>query len=172
VTSPNLADHFTQLQGALSTLQQTVNNVAAMQAAILTQLSQPKPTRRFSLRRKPKTTLGVVDPNAGASAQSVADDLAGTDGNGSMLPWRKVAMFYEANIFGRSKDYAFTEGANVSASLLDHGASLAKLQTRCKTLADGNQYDEWDAIMTVAKWVVANNLTINDDSPHTVNHKD
>lgn len=171
VTSPNLVDHFTQLQGALSTLQQTVNNVAAMQAAILTQLSQPKPTRRFGLRRKPKTTLGAVDPNAGASPQSVADALAGTDGGGNLLEYRKTAMLFDSNALGLSKDYAFPEGPNMSTSVFDIITTLGKLLTRTRRMSDGNDYDIHDAAFTNLKATLAANPHINDDEPNSVNHK-
>lgn len=113
----------------------------------------------------------MTDPNVNATPESNADKLDGTDANGNALPFRIAAMFYEANLFGLSTDYAFPEGPNATPSLLNHGTSLAKLLTRKKTLADGNQYDLWDAVMTIAKWVVAANPHINDDEPNSVNHK-
>jgi hypothetical protein len=59
----------------------------------------------------------------------------------------------------------------VSASALDHVASLAKLATRKKTLADGNSYDLFDMIYTIAKDVVQRNPHINDDELLSVNYK-
>ncbi|TDH46252.1 hypothetical protein E2F47_27270 [Mycobacterium eburneum] len=113
----------------------------------------------------------MTNPNADATAQSVSDKIDGIDGDGNQLPYRKAAMFYEANVFGLSKDYAFPEGANTSPSMEDQSTSLAKLLTRKHTLADGNQYDLWDAIMTLAKAAVLANPHINDDEPNSVNYK-
>ncbi len=105
-----------------------------------------------------------------ADAQSVQDKLDGVI-NGQALPYAKVAMFYEANLLGLAKDYAFPEAANMSPARIDQITSLAKLLTRKHTLPDGNQYDLWDAVFTIAKWVVAANPHINDDEPNSVNHK-
>jgi hypothetical protein len=91
------------------------------------------PTQR---RRK-----AVTDPNVNATAETVSDKLDGTNTDGQILGYRKAAMFYDANMFGLSKDYAFPEGPNTSPSLLDQETSLAKLLTRKQTLADGNNYD-------------------------------
>lgn len=113
----------------------------------------------------------MTDPNANASPQSVSDAIAGTDGNGNALPWAQVAMFFDGHMFGRSKDYAFPEGSNTSASRLDQITSMAKLTTRTQTLADKNDYDLWDCVFTIAKWVVKNDPTINDDEVLSVNHK-
>lgn len=105
-----------------------------------------------------------------ADAQSVANQLDGSDGS-EALPYALVARFYEANMFGLSTDYAYPEGSNTTSSRLDSITSVDKLLSRKLTLADGNQYDAWDALMTVAKWVVKNDPTINDDEPNSVNHK-
>lgn len=113
----------------------------------------------------------MSDPNVNASAQSVADKLDGLDGDGNQEPNRKVAMFYDAHMFGLSKDYAFAEGSNESASLLDHGASLAKLLTRTAKLADGNDYDAWDMLRTITKFVLSQAPHINDDEPLSANYK-
>jgi hypothetical protein len=113
----------------------------------------------------------MTSPNVNASPQSVSDKLDGIDGNGNQLPNRQVAMFYDAHLFGLGVDYAFPEGPNESASALDHVASLAKLLTRTKKLADGNDYNAWDAVMTIAKSIVAANPHINDDEPLSVNYK-
>lgn len=110
------------------------------------------------------------NPNVAASAVSNADKLDGTDGNGTPLPYRIAAMFYTAHMFGLSKDYAFPEGPNATASLLNHGTSLAKLLTRKQKLADGNEYDLWDCVFTIAKSVVAANPHINDDEVLSVNY--
>lgn len=113
----------------------------------------------------------MTSPNVNASPESVANQIDGIDGAGNQLPFRKVAMFYDAHMFGLGVDYAFTEGPNESASMADHAASLAKLLTRTKKFADGNDYNVWDAIMTTAKSVVAANPHINDDEPLSVNYK-
>lgn len=113
----------------------------------------------------------MTDPNAAASPQSVADSLSGTDGNGNQLPWRKVAMFYDANLFGLPTDYAFSEGPNVSSSVFDVVTSLGKLLTRKIRLADGNDYDAWDMLVTNTKDILARNPHINDNEPNSVNYK-
>jgi hypothetical protein len=113
----------------------------------------------------------MTSPNVNASPQSVSDKLDGIDPNGTELSFRKVAMFYEAHTFGLAADYAFAESPNETASELNHVATLAKLLTRKKTLADGNQYDAWDALMTLAKAAVLANPHINDDEPLSKNYK-
>lgn len=113
----------------------------------------------------------MSSPNVNASPESVANQIDGIDGNGNELSFRKVAMFFDAHMFGLAFDYAFPEGPNESASMADHAASLAKLFTRTKKLSDGNDYTVWDAIMTVAKATVLANPHINDDEPLSVNYK-
>lgn len=112
----------------------------------------------------------VADSNAGASPQSVANSMAGTDGNGNALPYALAAMLYDSNLFGLPKDYAFTEGPNVSASRLDQITTQAKLWTRKRKMADGNDYDAHDALFTCLKWVLSQNVHINDDEKNSVNH--
>lgn len=113
----------------------------------------------------------MTSPNVNASPQSVSDKLDGIDGNGNELPFRKVAMFYEAHPFGLAKDYAFAEAPNETASELNHVATLAKLLTRKKTLADGNQYDAWDMLVAITKYVLSQNPHIMDDEVLSVNYK-
>lgn len=113
----------------------------------------------------------MTDPNVNATPQSVADSIAGTDGNGIQLGYRVAAMLYDAHMFGLPKDYAFPEGPNTSSSLLDQGTTLAKLLTRKQKLADGNDYDLWDAVFTCAKWVLSQNIHINDNEVNSVNYK-
>ena len=113
----------------------------------------------------------MTSPNINASPESVANQIDGLDGNGNQLPFRKVAMFYDAHMFGLATDYAFPEGPNESASMTDHAASLAKLLTRKQKLADGNDYDLFDAVFTITKWVLSQNININDDELLSVNHK-
>jgi hypothetical protein len=113
----------------------------------------------------------MTDPNAAASPQSVADSIAGTDGSGTALPWAKAAMFYDAHMFGLPKDYAFPETSNTSASRLDQITSLAKLLTRKQKLVDGNDYDAWDCLFTLTKWVLSQNVQINDTEVNSVNYK-
>jgi hypothetical protein len=113
----------------------------------------------------------MTSPNVNATPQSVSDQIDGLDGAGNQLPWRKVAMFYEAHLFGLGKDYAFAEGSNESASALDHSASLAKLFTRKHTMPDGNSYDVFDMIATLTKALLMSSPHINDDEPLSVNYK-
>lgn len=111
------------------------------------------------------------DPNAGATPASNADKLDGTDGNGNALKYRLAAMLYVARMFGLGTDYAFPEGPNVTPSALNHLTTLAKLLTRKQKLADGNEYDIWDCIFTITKWVLTQNPHINDDELNSVGHK-
>lgn len=113
----------------------------------------------------------MTDPNVNATAQTVSDKIDGTNIDGAILGYRQAAMFYDANMFGLSKDYAFPEGSNASPSLLDQATSMAKLLTRKQTLADGNDYDLWDCVFTITKWILAQNPHINDDEINSVNHK-
>lgn len=108
--------------------------------------------------------------NANATATTAADKLDGLGDSGE-LDFRKAALFYTARMFGLSKDYAFPVGSNVTASLLNHGTSLAKLLTRKMKMPDGNEYDLWDAIMTIAKSVIIENPRINDGERNSVNYK-
>ena len=113
----------------------------------------------------------MTSPNVNASAQSVSDKLDGLDSTGNQEPFDIVAMLYTANLLGLSKDYAFPEAANTSSSALDHVNTLAKILTRTHKHADGNTYDAWDALQTVLKWVLTQNLHINDDEKNSVNYK-
>lgn len=113
----------------------------------------------------------MTDPNVNATPQSVSDLISGTDGNGAALSFAKVAMLYDANLLGLAKDYAFPEGSNMSPSRLDQITTLAKVLTRTHTHADGNTYDIWDAVQTILKWVLAQDLTINASEINSVNHK-
>ncbi len=113
----------------------------------------------------------MTDPNVNATAETVSDKLDGINIDGQALGYRRAAMFYNAYMFGLSKDYAFPEGSNTSPSLLDQGASLAKLLTRKQTLADGNDYDLWDCVFTITKWVLSADPHINDDEINSVNYK-
>lgn len=112
-----------------------------------------------------------MDPNINATPESNADKLDGVDGSGNPLNFRQAAMFFDARMFGLPKDYAFPEGANTTSSLLNHGTSLAKLLTRKQKLADGNDYDLWDCIFTITKYVLSQNIHINDNEINSVNHK-
>jgi hypothetical protein len=109
------------------------------------------------------------DPNADASPESIADAIAGIDGNANALANRLVALLYDANLLGLSEDYAFPEGSNTTPSLLDHVTTLAKLLTRTHKHADGNTYDIWDAVQTILKWVLLQSETINNDEKNSVN---
>jgi hypothetical protein len=105
-----------------------------------------------------------------ADAQSVTNKLDGSSGTDA-LPWALVARLYEAHMFGLSSDYAFPEGSNTTSSRLDSITTLDKLLSRKMTLSDGNQYDLWDCVFTITKWIVAQNPSINDDEPNSVNYK-
>jgi hypothetical protein len=111
----------------------------------------------------------MTDPNAGASPQSVADSLSGSDGNGDALSYALVAMLYNANLLGLDKDYAYSEGSNTSASRLDQITTLAKILTRTHLHADGNTYDIWDAVQTILKWVLVQDLAVNNGEVNSVN---
>jgi hypothetical protein len=114
----------------------------------------------------------MSDPNVNASPQSVADQIAGTDGGGNPLTYEQSAMFFQSNMFGLSKDYAFPQGAYVTTALTDKATSLAKLLTRLTTpMADGNVYDLHDLLRTTVKWILSQNVHINDDEKHSVNYK-
>jgi hypothetical protein len=102
----------------------------------------------------------------------VSNALNGNSGPGTpALPYALVARFYDANLFGRDKDYAYPEGSNVSSSRLDSITSMDKLTTRTHKHADGNDYDLWDCAQTFVKWVLTQNIHINDDEKNSVNYK-
>lgn len=102
--------------------------------------------------------------------QDVNNALNGSDGN-KALPWSLVARFYRGNLFGRNKDYAFPVGAHTTSSRLDSVTSLDKLLTRTHLHADGNEYDAWDALQTIVKYVLAQSPHINDNEANSVNYK-
>ena len=112
----------------------------------------------------------MTSPNVNATPQSVSDQIDGIDGGGNQLPWRKVAMFFQAHVFGRAKDYAFPEGPNESASALDHSASLAKLFTRTYVMPDGNEYDAWDMLVASTKYALTQNPHLMDGEPLSKNY--
>lgn len=96
--------------------------------------------------------------------------MAGSTGSAA-LPEALVAFLFEAHMFGLSKDYAYPVTPQVQNARWDQITTLAKIFGRKKTFADGNQYDVWDAIMTIAKSIVLANPHINDDEALSVNHK-
>lgn len=104
-----------------------------------------------------------------ADQDVLANGNGGTDSGA--FPWALVAMLYDANMFGLSKDYAHPEGSNTSASRWDQITTLAKLLTRKMTMPDGNSYDLFDAIMTICKWVLTQSPDINSGEPNSVNYK-
>ena len=103
--------------------------------------------------------------------QDVWNAANGLSPDGKALPYALVARFYDAHMFGRAVDYAFPEGSNVSPSRWDGITSLDKHLNRTAKLADGNDYDLYDMIRTIAKSVVLANPHINDDEPLSVNYK-
>lgn len=103
--------------------------------------------------------------------QDVLNLINGSDG-ANALREALVARFYDSNMFGRNKDYAFPEGSNATSSRLDSVTSLDKLWTRTRKMeADGNDYDAHDALFTILKSVLLANPTINDDEVNSVNYK-
>lgn len=99
--------------------------------------------------------------------QDVDNAANGTDGTAA-LPYALVAMLYEANLLGLSKDYAYKEGPNTTSSRWDQITTLAKLLTRTHTHSDGNTYDIWDAVQTILKWVLTQTPGINSDEVNAV----
>lgn len=112
----------------------------------------------------------MTDPNAGASPESVADQLAGTDGGGNPLPYEEAAAFFQSNMFGLSKDYAEPQGPYLAVAMPDKVTSLTKLLTRLTTpMADGNVYDVHDMLRTITKWILLQDVNINNNEPDAVN---
>lgn len=104
--------------------------------------------------------------------QDVDNALNGNSGPGTpALPYALVARFYDGNLFGRNKDYAYPEGPNVSSSRLDSITSMDKLLTRTHKHVDGNEYDLWDAVQTIVKSILLDDIHINDNEPNSVNYK-
>lgn len=102
--------------------------------------------------------------------QDVFNTMNGTNGTAA-LPEALVARFYNANMFGLSKDYAYPEGSNVTSSRYDSITSMDKLLTRKRKHVDGNSYDAWDCLQTIVKSILAVNPHINDDEKNSVNYK-
>lgn len=91
----------------------------------------------------------MPDPNANASAASIADKLDGTQ-NGQPLEYDIVTMLTPAGLFSlRDGTYPNAEGPNTSPSFIDHTNTLAKILTRTYVAYDGKTYDIWDAVMTL-----------------------
>lgn len=103
------------------------------------------------------------------TADQDVDNLMNGAGATGALPEALVAMLYEANLLGLNKDYAHTEGPNTSASRYDQITTLAKILTRTHLHADGNSYDIWDAVQSILKWVLAQDLALNDGEQNSVN---
>ena len=102
--------------------------------------------------------------------QDVDNALNGSDGTAA-LPYALVAMLYDANMFGLGNDYAYPEGSNTTSSRYDQITTLAKLLTRKAKLADGNDYDVYDMLRTCTKYILSQNIHINDDEVNSVNYK-
>lgn len=97
---------------------------------------------------------------------------AGNGGdNSGAFPYALVAMLFDSNMFGLSKDYAYPEGSNASPSRWNQITTIAKVATRKAKLADGNSYDLLDMLRTCTKWVLSQDLHINDDEVNSVNYK-
>lgn len=160
------------IQTTLAGMANQVTDIVTMQSALLAQLAQSntQPTVQTSYVAALNAKLNAaLDPNANATAQSVADQLAGTS-NGNGLSYAEVAFLYNANLLGLAKDYAFPEGSNVSFSRLDQITTLAKILTRSHLHVDGNTYDIWDAVQTILKWVLEQAAGINNTEVNSVNY--
>jgi len=104
--------------------------------------------------------------------QDVNNLANGNSGPGTpALPEALVARFYDSHMFGRSIDYAYPEVSNVTSSRWDSITSLDKNLDRTAKLQDGNDYDALDMLRTCTKWVLSQNIHINDDEPLSVNYK-
>jgi hypothetical protein len=101
--------------------------------------------------------------------QDVDNAANGTDGTAA-LPYALVAMLYDANLLGLGKDYAYPESSNTTSSRWDQITTLAKVLTRTHTHADGNTYDLFDAVQTLLKWVLSQDVHINDNEVNSVNY--
>jgi hypothetical protein len=91
----------------------------------------------------------MTDPNINATAQSVADQLAGTDGNSNALPYRLTALLQPSQVFSLGSTYPYPEGPNTTPSVFDQVTTLAKVLTRTWVGPDGKTYDLFDAVMTL-----------------------
>ena len=101
------------------------------------------------------------DPDANASPQSIADKMDGQV-NGQPLPYDLVDLLRKSKIFSlRNGDYPYPEGENVSPSFIDHANTDAKVIARTYVASDGREYDLWDAVMTILKWVLIQDATVN-----------
>lgn len=86
--------------------------------------------------------------------QDVLNQGAGGPPGGPAFPEALAAMLYDANLFGLSVDYAYTEGSNVTAARWSQITTLTKLLTRTHTHVDGNRYDAWDCLQTIVKYIL------------------
>jgi len=102
------------------------------------------------------------------TADEDVDNLMNGAGPTGALPEALVAMLYDANLLGLSKDYAYPERANTSASRYNQITTLAKILTRTHTHTDGNTYDIWDAVQTILKWVLTQTPGINSTEVNAV----
>lgn len=105
----------------------------------------------------------MADPNANASPESVQDKLDG-EINGQPLPYDLVDQLRKSKIFSlRNGDYPYPEGENVSSSFVDHENTDSKIIARTHVASDGHEYDLWDAVMTILKFVLLQSPNINAD---------
>ena len=94
----------------------------------------------------------MADPNANATAQTVADKLDGTV-NGQPLPYDVVDMLRPSKQFSlRTGEYPYPEGRNTSASFIDHTNTLTKILSRTYIASDGHEYDAWDMLVALLEW--------------------
>ena|SRR6185437_3231755 len=96
----------------------------------------------------------MADPNAGASAETVQDKLDGQV-NGQPLPYDIVDMLRPSKIFSlRTGEYPYPETENTDPSFIDHVNTLTKILSRTYVASDGQEYDAWDALMTILESVL------------------
>lgn len=99
--------------------------------------------------------------------QDVLNQGAGGPPGGPAFPEALAAMLYDAHLFGLGIDYAYKEGANVTAARWSQITTLTKLLTRTRKHADGNSYDAWDCLQTIVKYILTVAPDINKDEKNS-----
>lgn len=90
--------------------------------------------------------------NENATPKTVSDKLDGLDdATGNRLPYRLTALMLPSTVFSLRPggNYPYTEGPNVSASLVDQVVTLAKVLARTYIASDGKTYDVFDMLATL-----------------------
>ncbi len=97
----------------------------------------------------------MTSPNVGATAQSVSDKLDGIGATGP-LSYREVDQLAPMAIFGLASSAPYPEApSQTTTSVLDVTTTLGKIHTATYQASDGNTYNEFDALMTILEWVLA-----------------